>query len=132
MEIRQQLAPEELGLPDKEFQRLSPVGITAKLEKVGNMVIANVNLDGSFTTECGRCLEPVKQQLKRSCDFDYAIDNRTEYVDLGEDIRQELVMALPAAVVCEEECKGLCPVCGVNLNREICKCQMVKTSNGQK
>lgn len=122
LEIRQQLGLEELGLADKDFQCLSPVGIVAKLEKVGSTVIANVHLDGNFTMECGRCLEPVKQSVKHSCDFDYEIDSRTEEIDLGEDIRQELVMSFPAAVVCKESCKGLCPGCGVNLNKEKCKC----------
>src|SRR3989338_5499166 len=122
LEIRKQLPPEELGLTDKEFRCLSPVGIAARLEKIGSTVIANVNLEGSLSVECGRCLEPVKQPVEYSCDFDYEIDDRTEEIDLGEDIRQELVLALPAAAVCKEDCKGLCPGCGVNLNKETCNC----------
>lgn len=126
LEIRKQLPPEELGLTDQEFKCLSPVGIAVRLEKVGTTVIANVKLDGSFAAECGRCLEPVTKQVKRSCDLDYEIDSRTEEIDLGEDIRQEIIMSLPAAVVCKEDCRGLCPGCGANLNTEICKCKMKK------
>ena len=40
------------------------------------------------------------------------------YMDLGEIIREYLVMEVPYAPVCKEDCKGLCPVCGKNLNFE--------------
>ena len=122
LEIRKQLGPEAFGLTEKEFECLSQVGIAARLEKVGSTVIANVKMEGSVAMECGRCLEPIRQVIERSCNFDYEIDKRTEYIDLGEDIRQELVMSLPPALVCKEDCKGLCRGCGVNLNKEKCKC----------
>ena len=40
------------------------------------------------------------------------------YMDLGELIREYLVMEVPYAPVCKEDCKGLCPICGKNLNLE--------------
>jgi uncharacterized protein len=41
-------------------------------------------------------------------------------VDLGEAIRDTLVMETPFVVLCQPDCKGLCPVCGANLNKEDC------------
>jgi uncharacterized protein len=43
-------------------------------------------------------------------------------IDLHDAIEQELVMALPLHPLCREECAGLCPVCGVDLNRQRCAC----------
>ncbi len=46
-----------------------------------------------------------------------------EKIDLGEVIREQLYLALPMKPLCQEQCKGLCPVCGANRNRETCHCQ---------
>jgi uncharacterized protein len=46
-----------------------------------------------------------------------------DFVDITDDIRQELVVALTSGIVlCLPNCKGLCPNCGVNLNEERCHC----------
>jgi uncharacterized protein len=48
---------------------------------------------------------------------------RDEKIDLGEVVREQLYLALPMKPLCREDCKGLCPVCGANRNRETCTCQ---------
>jgi uncharacterized protein len=47
---------------------------------------------------------------------------RDETIDLGEVIREQFYLALPMKPLCQDACKGLCPVCGVNRNRETCNC----------
>jgi uncharacterized protein len=46
-----------------------------------------------------------------------------DQIDLKEVVREQLYLALPMKPLCQEDCKGLCPVCGVNRNRETCTCQ---------
>jgi uncharacterized protein len=48
---------------------------------------------------------------------------RDDKIDLGEVVREQLYLALPMKPLCQEGCKGLCPVCGGNRNRETCTCQ---------
>jgi len=48
---------------------------------------------------------------------------REDKIDLGEVVREQLYLALPMKPLCREDCKGLCPVCGANRNRETCTCQ---------
>ena len=48
---------------------------------------------------------------------------REDKIDLGEVVREQLYLALPMKPLCQEDCKGLCPVCGGNRNREACTCQ---------
>ena len=43
-------------------------------------------------------------------------------LDLSESIREELIFAIDPYVVCDPECKGLCPRCGVNRNTDSCEC----------
>ena len=44
-------------------------------------------------------------------------------IDLGEVMREQFYLALPMKPLCREDCQGLCPVCGINRNRETCTCQ---------
>ncbi len=49
-----------------------------------------------------------------------SFDGKT--IDLDPILREQLLLALPMNVVCSEECQGLCPMCGQNLNEEKCGC----------
>jgi uncharacterized protein len=44
-------------------------------------------------------------------------------INLGPEIAHELIMALPQTVLCREDCLGLCPVCGIDLNKNTCQCE---------
>ncbi|MEG2372051.1 MAG: DUF177 domain-containing protein, partial [Hydrogenoanaerobacterium sp.] len=43
-------------------------------------------------------------------------------LDLDELALSDVILELPSKVLCKESCKGLCPICGVNLNEESCTC----------
>ena len=45
-----------------------------------------------------------------------------EVIDITEDIRAELLLNLPANLLCSEDCQGLCSICGINLNKHTCDC----------
>ena len=44
-------------------------------------------------------------------------------IDLDPILREQVLLALPVSVVCREECRGLCPVCGQELNEKECGCE---------
>lgn len=46
-----------------------------------------------------------------------------DMIDLGQMMREQFYLALPMKPLCEPDCKGLCPVCGKNRNRETCSCE---------
>lgn len=48
-------------------------------------------------------------------------------IDLSNGIKEAIVLSLPIASLCHEQCKGLCPVCGVNKNKKQCKCKVEGT-----
>jgi uncharacterized protein len=50
------------------------------------------------------------------------ISPNTHEIDLSFGVRESLLLALPMKVLCSEDCKGLCPHCGANLNEESCDC----------
>jgi uncharacterized protein len=89
------------------------------------------DLSGSIEAQCGRCLESGYADV--STDFeelfffaervrDYAdqIIPEDGYIDLSDTFRDNLLLALPINYVCKADCKGICTVCGQNLNLEDC------------
>jgi uncharacterized protein len=54
-------------------------------------------------------------------DLDYYTGEKT--VDLESLLREQIILMMPLKPLCDETCKGLCPRCGANLNRETCTCQ---------
>lgn len=88
--------------------------------------------------ECSRCLDLYPQELEFSYeevyteepfriigklteeDFKYTIENNM--VNVSKSVRENIIINLPIKPLCREDCKGLCPICGKNLNREKCNC----------
>ncbi|KUK14592.1 MAG: hypothetical protein XD52_0144, partial [bacterium 42_11] len=102
---------------------------------------------GEVTTtlklHCSRCLEPFEFPVKFDFEVEYRrgeerLDSKEkalkdddfriayftgENIDIEEDIKQFIILSIPMKPLCREECKGLCPVCGKNLNEGDCGCQ---------
>jgi uncharacterized protein len=109
-------------------------------------IVADIRLKGSFRGEfqipCARCVEPVNLPLSGEFDLlfrpsdvdatgsEHAISTpETEigYYDNGglalEDVlREQVLLSLPARTLCQPDCKGLCPRCGLNRNETACSC----------
>ncbi|MDE1920529.1 MAG: DUF177 domain-containing protein [Candidatus Omnitrophica bacterium] len=122
LDIDRDVSMEGLGLSCEEVDIRTPINVKAHLEKTGNVVIAAARIRAEFGFLCARCLQEMSEAQERSYKFDFELDPAVEYIDLGEEIRQEIIMANPARVLCRKDCKGICPKCGVNLNVEKCKC----------
>lgn len=126
LDIDQSIPKEGIGLSSEEVDIRSLLNVKARLEKVNNVVIANAHIKAEFGYMCSRCLEELSSTEERSYKFDFEIEPGSEYVDLGEEIRQEIILANPAKILCSKDCKGICPQCGANLNLEQCKCGLKK------
>jgi len=106
-----------------------------------------IHIRGGLTTqvemECARCLDPVVRAVKSDFDLFYQpLDESPEGNELvvpkgeeelgfysGEGVvledvaKEQVLLSLPMRTVCREDCKGLCPTCGINRNRETCQCK---------
>lgn len=61
----------------------------------------------------------------------FFIDEKTFTIDLTEPLRQEIILHFPLIQVCSKSCKGICPVCGKNRNKEECNCKPIKTEGNK-
>ncbi len=107
------------------------------IQKLGEEYYCQGQLEAEATVECARCLEPFRQKLVNDTDFiatsykqdgEIADDEDRVYydadlrADLWEIVRQTVILALSMKPLCREDCRGLCPQCGTNLNKKKCKC----------
>lgn len=141
--------PEEgLNLELEETPQLEGIRITKpfkailSIKKSGMEVLIKGIVSGEVELQCSRCLKeyimPVKTtvevsyhpieeinkeelvELKRNeMDVDFYRDSE---IDTENIIRDQILLAIPMKPLCSEDCKGLCPICGVNLNEESCSC----------
>jgi len=123
LDIDQSIPKEGIGLSSEEVDIRSLLNVKAHLEKVDNFVIADTHIKAEFGYMCARCLEELSSSEERNYKFDFELIPSVEYIDLGEEIRQEMILSNPAKVLCSKDCKGICPKCGTNLNVEQCKCK---------
>jgi len=133
--------PAELAPDDSLFQGLGfalagPVRVGGRLQATGEgRFYWHGMLAAQIATECRRCLTPVNapvaaeigalfsEDAQAADDPDaYALPPNAMEVDLRPAVREELALAVPAWVVCREDCRGLCPRCGKDLNAGPCGC----------
>jgi len=101
----------------------SELGIDARFESLHDGVLVDARVTGTAQAECVRCLidiaMPVRVEFQElfaySEDeaFDYTVID--EHVDLEPVVRDAVVLSLPFQPVCQKDCLGLCPECGVRL-----------------
>ena len=130
-------------LKDEDFRVVAPVRLTVEVRKDAQ----KVRLVGRVVTElemdCGRCLEAFRIPVDTGFDLLFlpqaeggSTDEREvqdadvgvtfykdDVIDLGELMREQFFLALPMKPLCQPDCRGLCPLCGINRNRESCDCK---------
>ena len=114
----------EIDLDDSFFKCLTPLSVHGQVVRAQDEVVANVDVSGRFEFDCARCLEPVTEEQSQHMDLYFDVTPQTEFVDIGDEIRQELILTLAGIKLCKKDCRGLCPHCGTNLNQKQCDCHL--------
>ena len=132
--------PGAFALAGEDFRLVTPVHLVADVHKDRRNVRLTGTVEATLECDCSRCLEPLTIPVSARIDslFLPAAENvgdeeqevreddigvsyyRDEVIDLGGVMREQFILAVPMKPLCQESCRGLCPVCGVNLNREDC------------
>jgi uncharacterized protein len=122
---------------------LKPTSIDGLATRVGEIVTLGLKVQTSIGIQCGRCLEPliipVNSELNYTLtpaperieepEIELSVDEvnlgyyREGEIDLDPIVLEQIVLQIPIKPLCREECKGLCPQCGADLNVESCDCR---------
>jgi uncharacterized protein len=148
--IRAVIAAADLVALDSAGAPAGSVTVTGMLTELGAEYLFRGDISGSFVQPCDRCLESATFPFRidvcwtyvegpevapekewESEDENDSDDEEGESsshrfqgaeIDLRPEVREEIALALPAKFLCSNECAGLCPSCGANLNHAPCTC----------
>ncbi len=120
-------APDDLGIEVIGVPPTSPIELDLRLESVVEGVLVTGSAAVELRGECVRCLDVVAETLTvdiqelyvypgSEASEDEASRLQGDLLDLEPLVRDEVVLALPFQPVCRENCAGMCPTCGANLN----------------
>lgn len=142
VETTGQLAPADPTFAGIDLDLVEPIQVEGRLQETGEGDFYwHAFIAGRVKSECRRCLADavvtVDLEIRVLFSRDretaedpgvYPLASAASVVDLSEAIREELVLAVPSYVLCRDDCAGLCPQCGGNLNEGPCSCRNSATT----
>lgn len=108
---------------------LSPVKVEGTVTNFEGEFLVEGNGNVTVLLNCSRCLQPVKLEIQFGIKENFSNTGKEETetflgdtIDLTSVVGRSILVNLPMKVVCDEDCKGLCPICGKDLNEGDCEC----------
>jgi uncharacterized protein len=124
-----------VGLNDRFF---GDVSVLARVEKTSKMIELQASLKVNARLICDRCAEEFITTISKTYRMVYFFDENDKagypeeeisvlpsentIIDITDDVRQFIQLAIPLKILCRIDCKGLCQLCGTNLNENTCSC----------
>jgi uncharacterized protein len=139
--------PESFSPFAEGVTQITQIRVDLTIQQTGEEFFCQARVVGQVSIECARCLAEFPLELVGRTNFivtdnqtrvegkmaedseEYILMNGDQVADLDILVQQELLLAMPMKPVCDENCKGLCPRCGVNWNNETCGCKVVPTDS---
>ena len=136
--LKEQVPPDHAMWEGTGVELAAPLDVDLTANGVGEGVLVRGTLATTVRTACRRCLEPVEQEVREHVDLLFAppaegedeVDDGEVYplpargddLDLTDAVREQVLLQVPQFTLCREECRGLCPTCGADLNAAACEC----------
>jgi uncharacterized protein len=134
--------PEAVGSENDDYAIVAPVSLVFDIDKDKDKFHLVGRVKTTLEMPCSRCLEAFRFDVDAPFDLRYqphaehhGADEReleaddvdtafyeNDEIDLGQLIHEQFYLALPMKPLCKDDCKGLCPNCGTNLNKATCDC----------
>ncbi len=110
-----------------------PVKVLGSIKNRADMVELSLSITAQVDTLCARCLKPICESISTSANYDLVSELQNpddehllliegDELDVDETVRTALLLDMPMRFLCKEDCKGLCPKCGADLNGGDCGC----------
>jgi uncharacterized protein len=125
---------EELNVTDSEISFDKPVYFKGNVLNISGVLKLEGDLKAEYEAKCIRCLKDIKRTLNIKIKEDIqsadTVDETEAYTyfdnhfDLGKILTDNIILNIPMKDLCREDCKGLCPVCGADMNIADCGCSV--------
>lgn len=111
--------------------------VKGNVKDMAGYIKLTLEADVKYTADCARCLAPINTEqnvffektvvtdemnIQNEENDDYIL-SKDGFIDADELLIEQIMLDLPLRHLCKEDCKGLCPKCGVDLNKEACNCE---------
>jgi uncharacterized protein len=142
--VEGQLAPDDPAWEPGDALPSKPIKVTGRLSSAGpSRFYFSGSIKGETTLPCRRCLTEVTVPVEEEAHFIfssegedssddpdvYPFDPNAMSLDLRPAVREFWLLSAPGFVLCREDCKGLCPSCGTDLNTGTCDCVPATTES---
>lgn len=117
-------------LGELEFKK--PVSLSGTISNTDNKLLLKGNIRTQLQLYCSRCSKPIIKDINLSIEELFAEENNTfddeiwvfngDIINLNPIIISNIALNIPMKILCKEDCKGLCPICGHDLNQSKCNC----------
>ncbi|OEG00353.1 hypothetical protein BHF71_00130 [Vulcanibacillus modesticaldus] len=116
---------------------ISPVNVIGSASKMADVYTIEGKVKATIKLQCSRCLTPFDFHLEsdfkevlvpQDVDVDWEQGENirpleSDEIDITSIVEEAMLLDVPYIPVCDEDCKGLCQVCGTNLNETDCECE---------
>ena len=123
MVLEQDIAASQWEMDSFDIVFCDSAHVQAGLRRIGDEILVKGRVDVKRKITCSRCLQEKIQPVAREFTFSYNLADIGDYLEIDNDVREELLLNFPMKVLCKSDCKGICPECGVDLNKEQCSCK---------
>lgn len=123
----------DLNSGEFDFIFENPVEFKGQLMSLGGVIKLNGCLKADYKANCYRCLQNVHKDMELTIEENFVESEKNtdndvytyegNYLTLDKPLKDNILLNLPMKQICSEDCKGLCPKCGVNHNFEACDCK---------
>jgi uncharacterized protein len=138
----------ELSLDEGRARLAGETRVEGRASRKGDVIRLAGRISANVEVSCDRCLQAVRTPTEVEFEESFTPPEEAsrpdterelqrddlhvsfyegDAIDLGDLVREQLLLALPGRFVCREDCKGLCPTCGADLNAERCDCAQEET-----
>ena len=135
--------PDELGPFDERVSLVGPAAVNGTVRMTGPEVFVNGHVKTRAAVECDRCLKQVELPVDADFELEYVTgptyeSSETaeltedelsvsvfdgEAIDVDEIVKEQVMLAVPTRALCQPDCKGICPECGIDKNTGDCACE---------
>jgi len=136
------IASGDIDLETEGVRIIGDIDVVGELSKSAAKTDVKGSINAPVEVDCTRCLTPISRELDIVFDVDFVDkelfpDNKETHLesadldtdviegnelDLSQVVREQILLNIPEQVLCRDDCRGLCPTCGKDLNEGDCNC----------
>jgi len=120
--LEEEVDPEDLDVDVGVMHFPDALRLKVEAWKSGDDLTVQAHLEGERFFTCSLCLEEFNNLFEKDVTLHYDIKG-LDSVSIDEDLREEIILDHPIRILCQADCRGLCPFCGTNLNQDQCDCK---------